>query len=275
MIKETRFVALYNQKGGVGKSTCAINLATSIWYDTDLKWDVALWDCDNPQFSTSRSRANDIDDIPNLIELLEGGKMKSYKKYFDAMDKVSDLRNTKEIYPIISIVEPLSETTIGEEGTDIVFVKDAFKNVIDKFDVVLLDLPGKIDSKEMIALLPIVDYLLIPIDYDDQALDTSIATIKFIVEFTEKLKEQPSFMKNKQIFIFFAKFKKSITKNKQEYAVNKIIKRYPFVKAFKNSILEAENIKDSPLKTIFPLQNDNPNNEHYCAFYKEFLKTIK
>ena len=92
--KQTRLVGFVNQKGGAGKSTSAMNLATAIWYDLDLKWDVALWDCDNPQFSVAKLRLQDELDIVNLIDLVNNGKMKSFKKYIDDLNDVLDARRT-------------------------------------------------------------------------------------------------------------------------------------------------------------------------------------
>lgn len=57
MKKETLFVALSNQKGGVGKSAFTILLASYFHYVKKLN--VAVVDCDSPQHSLSRMRERD------------------------------------------------------------------------------------------------------------------------------------------------------------------------------------------------------------------------
>lgn len=54
MDKETLFVALSNQKGGVGKSAFTILLASYFHYVENLN--VAVIDCDSPQHSLVRMR---------------------------------------------------------------------------------------------------------------------------------------------------------------------------------------------------------------------------
>ena len=57
MDKETLFVALSNQKGGVGKSAFTILLASYFHYVENLN--VAVIDCDSPQHSLVRMRERD------------------------------------------------------------------------------------------------------------------------------------------------------------------------------------------------------------------------
>ena len=280
--KETIFVAFCNQKGGAGKSTSSMNIATAIWYDLYLKLDVSLWDCDNPHYSTSVLRLNDEIDIAQVMQLVESGKMKSLKKALDDLNQVLIERKTEECYPIKAIYSP-------EEGVEItkgrridefsekkqgVTIKEAMNDTLGNYDVVLLDLPGKLDSNETIELIPYIDYLMIPMDYDSKSMDSTMATIRFITEFASTLDQPPPFLRNNKIFLYFSKYKKGITIAKKEFAENEIIKAFPLVKAYKSYISEAENIKEDVLKTILPLPGTSANNEHFTNFYNEFITMI-
>jgi hypothetical protein len=68
--------------------------------------------------------------------------------------------------------------------------------------------------------------------------------------------------------------KKGITNKKKEYAEQSIIEKFPFVKTFEHAINEAENIKEDPLKTFFPLPTGRSSNQHFNNFYSEFIEKI-
>ena len=57
MSKETLFVAISNQKGGVGKSALSVVLASYFHFEKGLN--VAIVDCDSPQHSLVRMRERD------------------------------------------------------------------------------------------------------------------------------------------------------------------------------------------------------------------------
>ena len=61
MNKRPILVAFSNQKGGVGKSTVTVVLASYFNYVRGLK--VAVVDCDYPQFSLEKLRGRDLKNI--------------------------------------------------------------------------------------------------------------------------------------------------------------------------------------------------------------------
>ena len=68
MSKETLFVAISNQKGGVGKSALSVVLASYFHFEKGLN--VAIVDCDSPQHSLVRMRERDKKAVSNSAYLL-------------------------------------------------------------------------------------------------------------------------------------------------------------------------------------------------------------
>jgi len=280
MTKATRIVAFFNQKGGTGKSTSAIHLSTAIWYDLYLKWDVALFDCDNPQYSASKLRDNDERDIANAIQLVQNGKLKSYTKYIDQLKKVLKERNTESVYPITQVVSGVENKTKGRgeftfsSKKDNLTIKDALEESIGKFDIIILDLPGKIDSNEVFSFMPYIDYLMVPIGIDTKTIGAAIETIDYITSYANSQNIKPPFLENDRIFIYFPRYKKGSSLSRKQYIENKILSRFPKVNIFKNYIAQAMNMEEDPLKTILPLPGSVAVNEHFTKFYDEFMEKI-
>ena len=65
MKKETLYVAFSTQKGGVGKTTFTVLVASYLYY---LKgYNVAVVDCDYPQHSISAMRKRDAEQVNGMI----------------------------------------------------------------------------------------------------------------------------------------------------------------------------------------------------------------
>ena len=57
-MSETKFVALSTQKGGAGKTTLTVLMASYLHYVRGI--DVAIIDCDFPQYSIDEMRKRDF-----------------------------------------------------------------------------------------------------------------------------------------------------------------------------------------------------------------------
>ncbi len=82
MKKNPLFVAVSNQKGGVGKSTMLVSLASLLNYSMDKS--VAIVDCDSTQRSLSNLRERDkemVEKNKKFMVLLEEQKLKGRKIY--------------------------------------------------------------------------------------------------------------------------------------------------------------------------------------------------
>jgi len=130
-----KIVSFATQKGGSGKSTLTLILATSLAVDYNLK--LAVLDCDYQQSIVKTRTHMDAENLEQLKEL-----------------------DTEATYPYD--IFPMSMTKIFD------FV-DNPKN--DKYDLILLDLPGRADGNEIFDALTACDVVFVPLvsDYLDRA----------------------------------------------------------------------------------------------------------
>ena len=164
MKKETVFVAVSNQKGGVGKSAITVLLASHFHYVKDL--DVAVIDCDAPQHSLYRMRERDI-------QTVEGHD--SYKHLIMLQWK----RIQKKAYPIIS--------TTAEKA------REAAKDIAaaGNFDIIFVDLPGTVNSKGVFSTILGMDYVITPIIADRIVMQSSLSFSATIKEVVKERKDLP------------------------------------------------------------------------------------
>ena len=136
--KEPLFVALSNQKGGVGKSTLTILLASYFHYRKGRN--VLVVDCDYPQHSIRDIREWDIKTVEKneklqgkLLEQFEGSDRKAYTVLTSTPE---DAKQTA--YEFLD----RSETS---------------------YDLVLTDLPGTVNAAGVFRSLVNMDYLFVPV----------------------------------------------------------------------------------------------------------------
>ena len=150
MKKETLYVAFSTQKGGVGKTTFTVLVASYLYY---LKgYNVAVVDCDYPQHSISAMRKRDAEQV-NSDEY--------YKRLAFSQFKTLG----KKAYPVLcSSPDEAIQTAdkyLASAGMD--------------YDVVFFDLPGTVNSEGVINSLSGVDYIFTPIAADRVVLESSLS----------------------------------------------------------------------------------------------------
>ena len=150
MKKETLYVAFSTQKGGVGKTTFTVLVASYLYY---LKgYNVAVVDCDYPQHSISAMRKRDAEQV-NSDEY--------YKRLAFSQFKTLG----KKAYPVLCSSPDEAIKTADE------FLASAGMD----YDVVFFDLPGTVNSEGVINSLSGVDYIFTPIAADRVVLESSAA----------------------------------------------------------------------------------------------------
>ena len=152
MEQETKFIAISNQKGGVGKSAFTSLFASYLHYEKNKI--VVVIDCDYPQYSIHNMRESDIETIGrnkdlqlSLQRLYENTGKKAYKIICTAPENA--LNKTLEYIDQL----PVSP------------------------DIVLFDLPGTVNSAGVLNLLFNMDYVFVPIIPDKRVLHSSLAFV--------------------------------------------------------------------------------------------------
>jgi cellulose biosynthesis protein BcsQ len=155
MEKQTKFVAISNQKGGVGKSVFTVLIAGYFHYVKDCN--VLVVDCDYPQFSIHSLRERDKQTV---------AKNDSYKQMIVAQFS----RLNKKAWPVI--------TAAPDEAKDVAdrFIESSGMT----FDVVFFDLPGTVNAKGIFKSILNMDYIFTPVVPDRMAMKSSMSFVSTI-----------------------------------------------------------------------------------------------
>ena len=159
VIGQTKIVAIINQKGGVGKSTTAINLAAALG---ELGKQVLLVDLD-PQGNTTSGLGIEKSDVQQCI--------------YDVLLNDVTIENViiPDVYPGLDVVP----ATINLAGAEVELVsemarenrlKDAVGSMRGKYDYIFIDCPPSLGLLTVNALVA-ADKLLIPIQCEFYALE--------------------------------------------------------------------------------------------------------
>ena len=175
-----RVIAIANQKGGVGKTTTAINLAASIAAN-DFK--VLLVDMDPQGNTTSGLGISKQDGLPTIYEVLTG---------------VAELQQTFQLVQPDGIYVSPADKNLVASNIELVAtdrrefrLRDALESVRDQFDFILIDCPPALDLLTVNSLVA-SDSVLIPIQCEFFALEG----ISQLIDTIDRLKEslQPALM---------------------------------------------------------------------------------
>lgn len=152
-MKQPILVAVSSQKGGVGKSTLTVLLASYLHFVKGKN--VAVIDCDSPQHSLHTEREREMEDCENSEYLR--------KLVYDTF-----LKTQKRAYPILksSLDEALNtaQEYLDEEIPDYVF----------------FDLPGTINNFDVVDILRNMHYVFCPMTADKYVLDSGISFCNYI-----------------------------------------------------------------------------------------------
>jgi chromosome partitioning protein len=154
-----RIIVVANQKGGVGKTTTAINFAASL---AVMEKSVLVVDCDPQANATSGLGIYDEDIAPNLYTCLyEPGKAKTAVRE-TAMPYLSVLPSHQDLVAadIELVNKPRREF----------FINEVLKHVRDDYDYIILDCPPSLGLLTLNALCAARE-LLIPLQCEYYALE--------------------------------------------------------------------------------------------------------
>ncbi len=174
MKKNTVLVAICNQKGGVGKSTMTIMLAGYYHYLKGLN--VAVIDCDYPQYSLVRMKERDMRTVENS-EYLKQLMMSQYER-----------------------IQKRAYTIVGSKAEDARETADKLVESGD-YDLIIVDLPGTVNSAGVISTIVNMDYVITPIVPDRIVMQSSLLFSTTVLEYIKGNKEIPL----KEFFFFWNK----------------------------------------------------------------------
>ena len=154
-----KIIAVFNQKGGVGKTTTNVNLSASLG---KMGKKVLVLDLD-PQGNTTSGYGIEKNEVENTIYevMLEGVSIKD-----------SIIQTEYENIDIVAAASDLAgaEIEISEIEKREFILKDAINKVKDEYDYVFIDCPPSLGMLS-INCLTAVDSVLIPIQCEYYALE--------------------------------------------------------------------------------------------------------
>jgi len=147
MKKQPLFISFSTQKGGAGKTTMTVLVASYLHYVKGCN--VAIVDCDYPQFSISDMRKRDVEQVMN-------------DDHYKRMAHAQFTQLGRNAYPV-AISSSVDAITKAEQ----------LKNE-DEFDVVFFDLPGTMNVAGVIKTLACMDYIFVPISADRVVMESTL-----------------------------------------------------------------------------------------------------
>lgn len=149
-MKEPVFIAFSTQKGGAGKTTLTVLMASYLYYVRGLK--VLVVDCDYPQYSIKEMRDRDVE----ILRINSAFK----KNFMEQRERIQ-----RDPYPIL-ITKP-------EDALD--RARAIIETGKEDYDIVLFDLPGTINNPGVAKTVSLMDYIFCPVAADKLILESSLA----------------------------------------------------------------------------------------------------
>lgn len=184
MKKEPLFVALSNQKGGVGKSTFTVLLASYFHYLKDKN--VLVVDCDYPQHSIKAMREWDVKNVE------KNSRLQSL-----LVEQFGD--TGRKAYNILTSTPENAIETAGK------FIDRSEIN----YDLVLFDLPGTVNTTGVFQAIINMDHVFTPIIQERMSMQSSMTFVLAIREFLLHHKEAPLH----DIHMFWNRMDKRVSKD--------------------------------------------------------------
>lgn len=175
MRKDVKIIAIVNQKGGVGKTTTAVNLATAM---AAIDHKVLLVDLD-PQGNASTGMGFDKDkrDLTVYDLLVEKTPAKD-------VIKTSDIKNIDVVVATVDLSG--AEVELVEEKAREFVLKTRLAPIIDQYDYIFIDCPPSLSLLTVNALV-MAKSVLIPLQCEFFALEGLSHLLKTINLIQKKL----------------------------------------------------------------------------------------